>query len=86
VRCNLRRISSRAGGWYSLKNPMQAMRRSPSSASAISALPPLRCMAYDLFTRKPVHVAYTRSTVAFLLFVFGAIFGGMVRSGLAIAP
>lgn len=43
-------------------------------------------MAYDLFTRKPVHAAYTRSTVAFLLFVFGAIFGGMVRSGLAIAP
>jgi hypothetical protein len=45
----------------------------------------LACMAYDLFTRKRVHVAYIWSTVAFLLFVFGAIFGGMTRPWLAIA-
>jgi hypothetical protein len=67
------------------KNPMQAMRRPPSSANAISALLLIRCMACDLFTRKRVYVAYTYSTVAFLLFVFGAIFDGMIRPWLAIA-
>jgi hypothetical protein len=45
----------------------------------------LACMAYDLFTRKRVHVAYIWSTVAFLLFVFGAIFGGTTRAWLAVA-
>jgi hypothetical protein len=45
----------------------------------------LACMAYDLFTRKRVHVAWIWSTVAFLLFVFGAIFGGTTRAWLAIA-
>jgi hypothetical protein len=45
----------------------------------------LACMAYDFFTRKRVHVAWIWSTVAFLLFVFGAIFGGMTRPWLAIA-
>jgi len=45
----------------------------------------LACMTYDLFTRKRVHVAYLWSVGAFLLFVFGAIFGGMTRPWLAIA-
>ncbi len=45
----------------------------------------LACMAYDLATRKRVHVAYIWSTVAFLLFVFGAIFGGPTPAWLAIA-
>ncbi len=45
----------------------------------------LICMAYDLFTRKRVHVAYICSTVAFILFVCGAIFGGRTRAWLAIA-
>ena len=45
----------------------------------------LACMAYDLFTRKRVHVAWIWSTVAFLLFVFGAIFGGGTGAWLAIA-
>ena len=45
----------------------------------------LACMAYDLFTRKRVHAAYLWSVAAFLLFVFGAIFGGMTRPWLAIA-
>jgi len=45
----------------------------------------LACMAYDLFTRKRVHVAYIWCTGAFLLFVFGAIFGGTTRPWLAIA-
>ena len=45
----------------------------------------LACMAYDLFTRKRVHVAYIWSTLAFLLFVFGAIFGGTTSPWLAIA-
>ena len=45
----------------------------------------LGCMAYDLFTRKRVHKAWIWSTVAFLLFVFGAIFGGTTRAWLAIA-
>ncbi|HSC44419.1 MAG TPA: hypothetical protein VLC94_01250 [Candidatus Acidoferrum sp.] len=45
----------------------------------------LACMSYDLFTRKRVHVAYLWSVAAFLLFVFGAIFGGMTRPWLAIA-
>src|SRR5882762_11964428 len=35
----------------------------------------LACMAYDLFTRKRVHVAYLWCTGAFFLWVFGAIFG-----------
>ena len=43
------------------------------------------CMAYDLFTRKRLHVAYIWSTVAFLLFVFGAILGGATRPWMAIA-
>jgi hypothetical protein len=45
----------------------------------------LACMAYDLFTRKRLHVAYIWSTVAFLLFVFGAILGGATRPWMAIA-
>jgi len=45
----------------------------------------LACMAYDLFTRKRVHVAYIWSTFAFFMFVFGAIFGGMTRPWMAIA-
>jgi hypothetical protein len=45
----------------------------------------LVCMAYDLFTRKRLHVAYIWSTVAFLLFVFGAILGGATRPWMAIA-
>jgi hypothetical protein len=45
----------------------------------------LACMAYDLFTRKRVHVAYFWSTAAFLLFAFGAIFGGATRPWMAIA-
>lgn len=45
----------------------------------------LACMAYDLVTRKRVHGAYIWSTVAFLLFVFGAIFGGTTPAWLAIA-
>jgi hypothetical protein len=45
----------------------------------------LACMAYDLFTRKRVHVVWIWSTVAFLLFVFGAILGGGTRAWLAIA-
>lgn len=45
----------------------------------------LGCMAFDLFTRKRVHVAWIWSTVAFLLFVFAAIFGGATRPWLAIA-
>jgi hypothetical protein len=45
----------------------------------------LACMAYDLFTRKRIHAAWIWSTVAFLLFVFGAIFGGATRPWLAIA-
>ena len=45
----------------------------------------LGCMAYDFVTRKRIHVAWIWSTVAFLLFVFGAIFGGTTRAWLAIA-
>jgi len=45
----------------------------------------LACMAYDLFTRKRVHVAYLWCTGAFFLWVFGAIFGGTTRPWLAIA-
>jgi hypothetical protein len=45
----------------------------------------LACMAYDLFTRKRVHVAYIWSTAAFFAFVFLAIFGGGTRAWLAIA-
>jgi hypothetical protein len=45
----------------------------------------LACMAYDLITRKRVHLAYVWSTAAFLLFVFGAIFGGPTRPWLAVA-
>lgn len=45
----------------------------------------LACMAYDIFTRKRVHVAYIWSAATFLLFVFGAIFGGVTRPWLAIA-
>ncbi len=45
----------------------------------------LACMAYDLFTRKRVHVAYLWCTGAFFLWVFGAIFGGATRPWLAIA-
>ena len=45
----------------------------------------LGCMAYDLVTRKRIHVAWIWSTVAFLLFVFGAIFGGTTGAWLAIA-
>ena len=45
----------------------------------------LACMAYDLFTRKRVHVAYLWCTAAFFLWVFGAIFGGATRPWLAIA-
>ena len=45
----------------------------------------LGCMAYDFITRKRIHVAWIWSTVAFLLFVFGAIFGGTTRAWLAIA-
>jgi hypothetical protein len=43
------------------------------------------CMAYDLFTRKRVHLAYLWSTAAFLAFVFLAIFGGATRLWLVIA-
>ena len=46
----------------------------------------LGCMAYDAFTRKRVHLAWMWSTAAFLLFVFGAIFGGTTGAWLAIAP
>jgi hypothetical protein len=42
-------------------------------------------MAYDLFTRKRVHLAYLWSTAAFLAFVFLAIFGGATRLWLVIA-
>jgi len=45
----------------------------------------LACMAYDLFTRKRVHVAYLRSTAAFLVFIPLAIFGGATGPWLAIA-
>lgn len=45
----------------------------------------LGCMVYDGFARKRVHMAWIWSTVAFLLFVFGAIFGGTTRAWLAIA-
>src|SRR5215467_5236127 len=45
----------------------------------------LGCMAYDLVTRKRIHVAWIWSTVAFLLFVFGAIFGGTTGACLEIA-
>jgi hypothetical protein len=45
----------------------------------------LGCMAYDLFARKRVHIAWIWSTVAFLLFVSGAIFGGTTRAWLAVA-
>jgi len=45
----------------------------------------LGCMAYDLVTGKRIHVAWIWSTVAFLLFVFGAIFGGTTGAWLAIA-
>lgn len=45
----------------------------------------LTCMAYDIFTRKRVHIAYLWSTAAFFAFVFLAIFGGTTRPWLAIA-
>ena len=45
----------------------------------------LGCMGYDLVTRKRIHVAWIWSTVAFLLFVFGAIFGGTTGAWLAAA-
>jgi hypothetical protein len=45
----------------------------------------LGCMAYDLYTRKRIHIAWIWSTVAFFLFVFGAIFGGPTRPWLTIA-
>jgi hypothetical protein len=43
------------------------------------------CMAYDVFTRTRVHLAWIWSTLAFLLFVFAAILGGTTRAWLAIA-
>jgi len=45
----------------------------------------LACMAYDLVTRKRVHMAWFWSMAAFLAFVFGAILGGPTRAWLAIA-
>ena len=45
----------------------------------------LACMAYDFFTRKRVHVAYIWSTLAFFMFVLGAIFGGTTSPWMAIA-
>lgn len=45
----------------------------------------LGCMAYDFCTRRRVHAAWIWSTVVFLLFVFGAIFGGTTGAWLAIA-
>jgi len=45
----------------------------------------LGCMAYDLVTRQRIHVAWIWSAIAFLLFVFGAIFGGTTGAWLAIA-
>jgi hypothetical protein len=45
----------------------------------------LACMAFDFFAHKRVHVAYVWCLAAFLLFVFGAIFGGATRPWLAIA-
>ena len=45
----------------------------------------LACMAYDLFARKRVHVAYIWCTAAFFAFVFLAIFGGGTSAWLAVA-
>ena len=45
----------------------------------------LGCMAYDLLTRKRIHVAWVWSTPAFLLFVLGAIFGGTTGVWLCVA-
>jgi len=38
-----------------------------------------------LVTRQRIHVAWIWSAIAFLLFVFGAIFGGTTGAWLAIA-
>ena len=45
----------------------------------------LACMAYDLYTRKRVHIAWVWSTAAFLWFVCAAIFGGPTRTWLTVA-